>query len=384
MKLAFSIAKRFLLSAKKQTIVIILGIAIGVSVQVFIGALISGLQADLIDTAVGSQSQISIYQEDRSLSIDDYNQIVSTLDQRDDLTAVSPSIASEGVASFNSENLNVSIKGVIFDRANDIYKYDELLVDEASKLALNLNEVIIGLGIKDSLDLVLGDTIEYTDTFTNQVITLKVVGYLDYKSSILNGTSMVANLATAQNILGLQATEVQTIETQLTNIFAAEEVNDLIMTSLNNPSLASNTWIDINEDLLSGLNGQSISSLMIQIFVIVSVVLGISSVLAITVLQKSRQLGILKAMGIKDSDASKIFLFEGVLLGFFGAVIGIILGILFLYGFETFADTGIPIKFDIGFLALSAGIAIGASTIASLSPAIKSSKLSVIEVIRNG
>jgi lipoprotein-releasing system permease protein len=68
--------------------------------------------------------------------------------------------------------------------------------------------------------------------------------------------------------------------------------------------------MDNNEELLSGLQGQSISSLMIQIFVVVSVVIGISSVLAIIVMQKSRQIGILKAMGIKDFDASLIFLFE--------------------------------------------------------------------------
>jgi lipoprotein-releasing system permease protein len=123
---------------------------------------------------------------------------------------------------------------------------------------------------------------------------------------------------------------------------------------------------------------------MIQIFVIVSVVLGISSTLAITVLQKSKQLGILKAMGIKDADASFIFLFEGLLLGVFGAIVGILLGIGLLYAFTTFSGTDIPITIDAGFLLLSAGIAIAASTIAALSPAIKSSKLTVMEVIRNG
>jgi lipoprotein-releasing system permease protein len=123
---------------------------------------------------------------------------------------------------------------------------------------------------------------------------------------------------------------------------------------------------------------------MIQIFVIISVVLGISSTLAITVLQKSKQLGILKAMGIQDGDASLIFLFEGMLLGVFGAIIGILLGAGLLYAFTTFSGTDIPITLNPGFLALSGGIAIAASTIAALSPAIKSSKLSVIEVIRNG
>lgn len=384
MKLAFNIAKRFLLSAKKQTIVIILGIAVGVSVQVFIGALINGLQDNLIDTAIGSQSQITLTSQNQPSLINDYDLIINQLDQRADLTAVSPSIVSEGVSTFNTDSLNVQIKGVDFDRANTIYSYDELLISDDDQLATNTNEVIIGIGVKDTLNLSIGDSITYTDTYSNQVINLTIVGIIDFKSLRLNESSMVTNIETMQQILQLNTNQVQTIETQLKDVFSAETVSQSIITDLNNATISSVTWIEQNEDLLSGLNGQSISSLMIQIFVIVSVVLGISSVLAVTVLQKSKQLGILKAMGIKDKDASKIFLFEGLILGVSGAIIGILLGMFFLYGFETFADTGIPIVFDPGFLALSAGIAIFASMIASLSPAIKSSKLSVIEVIRNG
>jgi lipoprotein-releasing system permease protein len=143
-----------------------------------------------------------------------------------------------------------------------------------------------------------------------------------------------------------------------------------------------------NESLLSGLQGQSISSLMIQVFVIISVVLGISSTLAITVMQKSRQIGIMKAMGIKDRDASFVFLSEGFILGIFGAVGGVLLGLGLSYAFTTFALNSdgtpvVPLFIDPGFITLSGGIALIASILASLTPAIKSSKLTVIEVIRN-
>ncbi|MBE0700710.1 MAG: FtsX-like permease family protein, partial [Acholeplasmataceae bacterium] len=132
----------------------------------------------------------------------------------------------------------------------------------------------------------------------------------------------------------------------------------------------------------------SISSLMIQIFVIISVVLGISSVLAITVMQKSRQIGILKAMGIQDKDASLVFLFEGFFLGIFGAVGGVLLGLGLAYSFTTFAlkpdgNPVVPLFIDPSFIALSAVIALVASMLAAMIPAIKSSKLTVIEVIRN-
>jgi lipoprotein-releasing system permease protein len=384
MKLAFGIAKRFLTSAKKQTIVIILGIAVGVSVQVFIGALINGLQANLIDTAIGTQSQITISHEIRGQFIDDYEDLLITLDANDDIAVASPSIATEGVMSFNGQNINVSMKGENLDRASQIYRYDERLTESDSVLPSQTNEVLLGIGLKDLLNVDIGDSISYLDTNSNSTSSLTVTGFVDFKSLRLNNSSVITLLSTTQSILNMDDDQVFSIEMQVNDVFAADEISQDIKSDINNEPYTVVTWIEQNQDLLTGLEGQSISSLMIQIFVIISVVLGISSVLAITVLQKSKQLGILKAMGIQDKDASKIFLFEGLLLGVFGAILGILLGIGLLYAFDVFADTGIPITIDPAFLALSAGIAITASTLASLSPAIKSSKLSVIEVIRNG
>ena len=144
-----------------------------------------------------------------------------------------------------------------------------------------------------------------------------------------------------------------------------------------------------NEQLLSGLTGQSTSSLMIQVFVVISVVLGIASVLAITVLQKSKQIGILKAMGINDRTSSYIFLSQGFILGVLGGILGIIFGIGLLFIFSNFAlnpdgTPVVPIFINPMFIGLSGLIAILASTGASIIPALKSKKLSPIEVIRNG
>lgn len=148
-------------------------------------------------------------------------------------------------------------------------------------------------------------------------------------------------------------------------------------------------WKSQNEELLSGLKGQSSSSIMIQVFVLISVVLGIASVLAITVLQKSKQIGILKAMGLKDKTASLIFLSEGFILGLFGAFIGVGLGIGLSFSFTKFAlnpdgTPVVPLYIDYKFIALSGFIALASATFAALIPAGKSSKLNPIEVIKNG
>ena len=120
----------------------------------------------------------------------------------------------------------------------------------------------------------------------------------------------------------------------------------------------------------------------------VSVVLGIASVLAITVMQKSKQIGILKAMGIKNSNSSLIFLFEGLVLGIFGAIAGVGLGLGLAKAFTTFAlnPDGTPVValyIDIKFIALSGAIAVISCLFASLIPAIKSSALNPIDIIRN-
>jgi lipoprotein-releasing system permease protein len=153
--------------------------------------------------------------------------------------------------------------------------------------------------------------------------------------------------------------------------------------------LKADNWKVQNEQLLSGLSGQSISSLMIQVFVLVSVVLAISSVLAISVLQKSKQLGILKTMGIRDGAASVIFLVEGFILGVAGALLGVAFGVGLGYAFTRFAlnPDGTPVialLIDPQFIALSAGIAVLSSTLASLIPARRSARLDPMEVIRNG
>jgi lipoprotein-releasing system permease protein len=175
---------------------------------------------------------------------------------------------------------------------------------------------------------------------------------------------------------------------QIRDVFQAETISAAIALELDDPQIKIENWIENNQELLSGLQGQSISSVMIQVFVMISVILGISSILAITVMQKSKQIGILKAMGIEDKDSSLVFLFEGLILGIFGAIGGVLFGLGLAYAFTTFAigadgNPVVPLNIDGGFIALSAGIAILASMLASLIPARKSSKLSVIEVIRN-
>jgi lipoprotein-releasing system permease protein len=173
------------------------------------------------------------------------------------------------------------------------------------------------------------------------------------------------------------------------DVFRADTVASQLEKKLNNDEVVIENWKEQNEELLSGLEGQRISSAIIQIVIIASVVIAIASVLAISVLQKSPEIGILKAMGINDFNASLIFIYEGFLLGLVGSLAGLVLGVGLLYAFLTFTtipgrEPLVDLYFDYGFLVRSWLIALIAATLAGVIPARKSLKLNPIDVIRGG
>lgn len=383
MKLALQIAWRFLSSAKKQTLVIILGISVGVSVQVFIGSLITGLQNSLVDTTIGSSSHITIAHEENNEYIENFQLDIDYLDNETDaFKVIAPVLDLGTIFEKGTEKKEVLLRGFNFDLSDEIYNFNDKIME--GQMPSAMYEVALGITLKNDLDIEINEMID-VEIF-GEIESVKVVGFFDFNVAVINRTWGITTLETNQSFLGNPY--VSSIETQLKEVFDAESLALSLSSGLEARELTSTNWMVENQELLSGLQGQSISSLMIQIFVIISVVLGISSTLAITVMQKSKQIGILKAMGIKDKDASKVFLFEGFMLGIGGAVGGVILGLGLSYAFTTFAlnpdgTPVVPLFIDAGFIALSAFIALFASTLAALTPAIKSSKMTVIEVIRN-
>ncbi len=383
--LPLQIAWRFLTSSKGQTLMIILGISIGVSVQVFIGSLIQGLQISLVDATIGNSSQVTITREDDTEYIDDYQNITSEfLNQYEDIDVVSYAIDQPGTLIDDGETNPVLLRGFDQERSNAIYQFDEKLIE--GRLPSSDNEVIVGDVLFEDMNLAIGSSYEMNVVNIGSVM-VEIVGVYDFGVTAIDESWMISNLGTVQSLIGV-GDVVSRIEMQVSEPFDADIIMRGLQSDLGNDFEVTN-WKDQNADLLSGLNGQSVSSIMIQVFVTLSVVLGIASVLAITVLQKSRQLGILKAMGIKDKEASLIFLSEGFFLGVFGAIGGVSLGLGLSYMFTKFAvnPDGTPVidlYIDPQFIMLSAGIAILAASLASLIPARRSSKISVIEVIKNG
>ena len=386
MKLPLSIGWRFLKSSKGQTLLIVIGILIGVAVQVFVGSLIEGLQVSLVDGTIGNSSQVTILPEERGGTFEDEDDLFDQITEDERITAVSKSFSRNGfIIQDEDETVAVFLRGFEFEEANEIYNFEEAVIDGEQPSAEN--EVLIGKELAEEAELSIGDTLEFAAT-TDSLSELEVVGIFDLGVTSLNESWVISELATAQEVFE-EDNQLTNIETQVDDVFAADTIASDILNEIGDDNFEITNWKEENESLLSGLSGQSVSSYMIQVFVLVAVLLGIASVLAISAVQKSKQLGILKAMGIKDKIAGRIFLFQGFILGTIGSILGALVGIGLMYVFSVFVTNPdgsslVPFYVDPTFVLLSVGISIIASTIAAFIPAKNSSKLNPIEVIQNG
>jgi len=383
--LSFKIALRFLTSGKLQTAFIIFGIAVAISVQIFVGLLIDSLQISLVESTMGNAPHITITSARDEVTIRRWEQLVAQLDRYNFVEAISASASGNAYAEKGSTIKPVLIRGFDFDSADHIYNISEGL--HTGRITKTRNEILMGKDLAQDLELKPGDSVTIVAPDGSNT-TLKVTGFFDLGISSINKTWVITNRDIAQNMFGYGG-RVTTIDITTNNLFSADVIANLFKIMLHDNDLKIENWKQLNQSLLRGLEGQRISSAMIQVVIIISVAIAIASILAITVLQKSRQIGILKAMGIKNRDAALIFLYQGFLLGIAGAFVGVALALGLLQSFISFttSDAGVPvvdIYIDYFLIGRSWIIAVLSATLAGLVPARNSLKLNPVDVIREG
>lgn len=380
---AFRIATRFLRHSRNQTILIVLGIAVLISVQVFVGALITSLQTNLVESTVGHAPQVTVVSARDNVTIANYTTLADRVQATPGVGSVAVSASGNAFLTNGSKVAPVLVRGFDFGKADTIYHILGAIYQGSAPRSSG--QILVGKELRADLNLAVGENVTVITAFGGHT-NLTISGLFDLGVSSLNEGWIMTPLATAQSIFGY-GDRVTSIEATVPDVFRAQAIAAAVSQSLADPDVKVQNWMDQNAQLLSGLQAQSLSSNMIQGFILISVVIAIASILSITVLQKSRQIGILKAMGIKDRDASLVFLYEGILLGVGGAVGGLLLGVGLLTSFTTFAKGSngsaiLSISLDPVFLLASFLIAFLSATLAGLLPARKSSRLSPIDVIR--
>ncbi|MCB2295335.1 ABC transporter permease [Clostridium algoriphilum] len=381
---SLKIAWKFLINSKFQTFVIILGIAIGISVQIFVGLLSKGLETSLLDKIVGNATHITIYPKDKTIkNYSEKQDKIKKIDSK--VISAAPVVEYNASISFNHMYEPIQVRGflskdldLLYNIKNKIYK---------GRAVKNPGETIIGKELSEKLGLKLNDNI-YIITGLNRKKALKVVGFYDFATMKVNKTLVITDLKSAQDLAGY-GDVATSMELTTSDPYNADIIASKIKKGLNDNNLKIENWKAQNKLLVSAIMGEKVCSIVIQLSVMIAAVLSIISIMSISVVQKYKQIGILKAMGIKDGSAACIFMIQAFILGVVGTCIGVGLTYLYIKGFNRYTATpggGTPlitIIINYNFIIKVATIDIIAATLAAFFPAIKAYKLTPVEVIKN-
>lgn len=378
--LPLQIARRFLWRSKLQSILIVLGMAVGIGTQVFVGSLITSLQASLLDATVGDSAHITLASEDDAdrLAID--GRLATALEDPA-ITAVVAQHRAPVLARIGDQTSPLVLRLSEPTDRDAIYDLGERIID--GRADTGTGEIVVGVDFAEEAGIGVGDELSLL-TDAGDEVRATVAGVFDLGVAAVNAGTAFATPDLAPDTLELSTDEWGLIELQVVDVFES----DVLAARLAQiPGVEVSDWQTENASLLSGLQSQGISSIMIQVFVVIAVGLGIASTLAIAAVQKTRQIGVLKAMGLTDSASGAVFVWQGALLGALGTAAGIGIGWALIEGFDAAASSSealFPVSIDPSFAALSAGVGIGIALLSAAIPYRRTARLDPIEVIQNG
>ena len=398
MWIEWNIALKFLRESRSQTALILTGIAVGVSVIVFITALIAGLQDNIIARTLGTQAHIKVQAPDeanrilpaasgvvrllledkraqRLRSINNWQQVVTQLDGLADVTAVSPVLSGPAFARRGVALESVALVGIDVARYQKIIPIGKDIV--AGTFRVGAGNAVIGKLLAEDLGLRVGDKLRL-DAGRDAVTVVNVAGIFELGVRELDGRYVYLDLKQAQSLLALPG-GVTVIDVTVQDIFAANVVAARIARMT---SLKSESWMETNAQLMNALTSQSLSTNMISLFVALSVAFGIASVLSVSVVQRTREIGILRAMGTTQGQMLWVFLIQGALFGLAGSAIGSVAGYALVWVFNNFGPGLFHIPVSPSLVPIAMGLATVTGVVAAAIPARRAARLDPVVAIR--
>lgn len=399
----WQLATRLLKEGKTQSLLIASGIALGVAVIVFITALVTGLQQTIINRTLGTQAHIVLTEPDKTLKpsvagdavfretqprpqriepILNWSLLLKELSKNKDIKAASPVLSGAAFALRGQSDKSVAVLGIDPSAYNKIIPLKDYI--KQGQLRLNSNEAMIGTRLADDLGVRVGDNINLL-TASNRQISVRITAIFEFGIKDLDRRWVYLSLRSAQNLLDLQG-QITGIDLQVYTLFNAEIIAQQIQQQY---PIKAESWMSSNQQLMTALKSQTASTTLIRFFVLISVAFGIASVLAIAVVQKQKEIGILRAMGLSQRSVLVVFLIQGGLLGFVGSMLGSLggMGLGKIFSIVARSPSGEPLF----ILALSQELFISTMIVATVTglisaamPAYRAAKLDPVQAIRYG
>jgi lipoprotein-releasing system permease protein len=406
-----TIAVKHLLARRRQSVVSLLGIVFGVAFFLAIASLMQGSESDFIKRLVDNSPHITISADYRSAQkqpveeafkdgavvirsltpetetrgIRGHERIMELIRAIPDLRA-SPVLTGDALVSFAGRNVGLVLNGMIPEEVRDVSTIQNYMIDgSVDALTANPDGIIVGTELVRKLSLGMNKNITLS-TPGGQVHTFKVVGIFRTGRINYDESQAFVNLKRAQALFD-RPNRVNTIIVKLDDPYQARAVATQIENAIGYKSVS---WQEATEDLMSTLTIRNIIMYTVVSAVLVVAAFGIYNVISTVVLEKRRDIAILKSMGFRAGDIQRVFLMEGFLLGLGGSIFGLILGAIFMYGLGRIAlrypGASEPIQMPMDWSALqfiiAAAFAMAAALLAAFLPARRGASVHPAEILR--
>ncbi|GAA3997226.1 ABC transporter permease [Comamonas faecalis] len=394
----WQIATRFLRDGKTQSVLILVGISVGVAVLVFLTALVNGLQINIIHRTLGTQAHIRIEPpQERNLiapppagsvqlllesqraqrlrSINNWQQVRDLLEVMPALAAVSPLIAGPAFARRGQASVSVTLLGIDPPRYRRIVDLEGAIVQ--GQFRLHAEDALIGSQLAADLGLRMGDKLRL-DAGQGSERVVNIAGIFQLGVRELDARYVYLNMQQVQSLLQLPGA-ASSLDIKLHDLFEAQTIATRLQRLT---GLKVQSWMETNTQLMNALQSQRLSTRMVGLFVALSVSLGIASVLAVSVVQRTREIGILRAMGASRQQIRRVFLLQGAILGLLGAVLGSLSSYGLVAIFNAFAANLFSIPVDLWLPLMATLLATLTGVLSAAIPARRAAALNPVEAIR--
>jgi lipoprotein-releasing system permease protein len=407
------IGLRHLLARRRQTLVSVLGIVLGAGFFLGVSAMMQGSEADFIRRLIDNSAHITIQDEFRNpqrqpladlypgsliemhrvkpetetRGIRNYKAALDYLRTLPGLKA-SPMLQGQGVVTFAGKEQGLSLNGIIprdIDTVSAVGNY--MLQGSVADLEINPDGIIIGSELARILSLERGQSLTVAAS-TGQTRTFKIVGIFRTGRAAFDHSQAFLALKRVQSLMN-RVNRANLIAIKLNDPYRARDVAAQIEEHLGYKSVS---WQEASEDIMSTLALRNIIMYSVVSAVLVVAAFGIYNVISTVVMEKQRDIAILKSMGFHARDIQIIFLTEGVILGGLGCVLGLPLGAAIMYSLGrltfrfpgTSQPTNMPIDWGWEQFAIAGIFAFLAAVAAAFLPARKASKVRPVDILRGG
>jgi lipoprotein-releasing system permease protein len=396
---ALKIAGRYLTASKSQTALLVVGVALGVFIFIFMSALIGGLAEFILARTAGDMSHITIAAEavdppqltalngtvlmvsqsgTQAQSLTDAAAFLPLIAALPQVKAVSPQITGPAVLRRGLQAAQVSVTGLEMGRESAITNLAGYLV--AGDVSLRAGAVVLGQSLVDDLHLSLGQSVTLQSTNAAETtLTLSGIYQIGAGGGMDRGRAYVS-IGTARSLFAMPQS-LSRIEIKLFDLYAADSTAAQITAQT---GLPATSWTKDGAQLLEALSAQAQTGYFLKSFAMISIVIGISSALLLSTYRRRPEIGIMRAMGAPRGFVVLVFVLQGALIGVMGGLLGAGLGYASLLPFPTrdaFRSGTLPIDITQGSYGLAILLTLIAAIAASILPARAAARVDPVTAI---